>query len=124
MVYLIVAGVGLSVGLMVLLVGSLLPAQGRPSRSRMVELGLDETFARDAALRRGRTRGWLEEVLAQMGQKIETPKRTWASTRHRLKVAGFRHPTAVSIYLGARIGLAALLYFYFVLIGIDRKSVV
>jgi tight adherence protein C len=84
----------------------------------MMELGLEETFARDAALRRGRTRGWLEEVLAQMGQKIETPKRTWTSTRHRLKVAGFRHPTAVSIYLGARIGMAGLLYFYFVLIGI------
>ncbi len=115
MLYLIVIGVGLSVGLMVLVVGNLLPAQGRPSRARMVQLGLEESFAKDAALRRSRTRGWVTEALAQLGQKIETPKRSWTSTRKRLTVAGYRHPTAVSVFLGARIGMAAILYFYLVI---------
>ena len=118
MLYLIVLGIGLSVGLTVLVVGNLLPAQGRPSRARMVELGLEEPFSRDAAARRSRTRGWVTELLAQLGQKIETPERTWTSTRQRLKVAGFRHFSAVPVYLGARIGAAALLYFYMVLIGL------
>jgi len=116
--YLIVAGIGLSVGLIVVLVANLLPTQGRPSRARMVELGLEEPFSKDAAARRSRTRGWVTEILAQMGQRIETPRRTWPSTRQRLKLAGYRQPSAVSIFLGARVAAAGLMYFYFVMMGL------
>jgi len=116
--YLIVAGIGLSVGLVVLVIGNLLPAQGRPSRSRMADLGLEEPFARDAAARRSRTRGWVTETLAQLGQRMETPRRTWPSTRQRLRLAGYRHPTAVSVFLGARVGAAAVLYFYLIIIAV------
>ncbi len=118
MVYLIAAGVALSVGLMVVAVASLLPAQGRPSRSRLVELGLDDTFSRDAAARRSRARNRTKELLAYLGQKIDTPKRQWGPVRTRLIHAGYREPSALPIFLGGRILAAGVLYFYGVLIGI------
>ncbi len=117
MLYLIAAGVALSVGLMVVALASLLPAQARPSRSRLVELGLDDAFSRDAFARRSRARNRTKELLAYLGQKIDTPKRQWGTVRTRLVHAGYRQASALPIFLGARILAAGVLYFYGVLIG-------
>ena len=122
MPYLIAAGVALSVGLMVIGVASLLPAQARPSRSRLLDLGLDEAFSRDAAARRSRTRSRVKEVLAYVGDKMETPRGNWTPTRSRLIYAGFRQPSALPIYLGGRLVFAALLYFYAVMMGVVLQA--
>jgi tight adherence protein C len=115
--YLIAAGVALSVGLMVAAVISLLPAQARPSRSRLVELGLDEAFAGDAAARRSRARGRAKDLLRYLGERVETPRSNWSPARERLIHAGFRQPTALPIFLGGRVIATVLLYIYGVLLG-------
>jgi len=116
-VYLIATGIALSVGLMVVALAGLLPAQARPSRSRLVELGLDEAFSKDAAARRSRTRTRTKELLSYLGQRLETPKRQWGPVRTRLVHAGYRQPSALPIFLGGRVLAAAILYFYGVLLG-------
>ena len=118
MLYLIAVGVALSVGLMVVALASLLPAQARPSRTRLVELGLDEAFSRDAAARRSRTRNRTKELLAYLGQRLETPKRQWGPVRTRLVHAGYREPSALPIFLGGRVLAAGVMYFYGVLLGV------
>jgi len=120
--YLIASGIALSVGLTVLVVANLLPAQGRPSRSRMVELGLGGPLSRDAAARRNRTRNQIKDLLAYLGTKLETPKRRWGKTRTRLIHAGYRQPSALAVYLGIRIGAAGALYFYGILIGLGLEA--
>ena len=52
MLYMIAIGFALSVGLLVLAAASFRPAQARPSKSRMVEMGLKGPFAKDAQVRR------------------------------------------------------------------------
>ena len=118
MLYLIAIGVALSVGLMVAAVASLLPAQSRPSRSRLMDLGLDDVFTRDAALRRSRSRGRVKDLLVYLGERVEGPKRDWSPARTRLIHAGFRQPSALPLFLGGRMAAAALLYFYGVFLGL------
>ena len=118
MLYLIAFGIALSVGLAVLALGYLLPAQGRPSRSRMLELGLEGPFSKDAAFRRGRNRSQLKELLEYMGRKVETSRNTWGTTKTRLAYAGYRQPAALAVYLGVRVGAAGVLYFYGILVGV------
>jgi tight adherence protein C len=84
----------------------------------MVRLGLADSLSRDAAIRRSRRRGWITEILGQLGQKIESPRRSWLTTRQRLVHAGYRQPSALPVYLGARIVAAGLLYFYIVFISL------
>jgi tight adherence protein C len=110
--------VALSVGLTVVAVASLLPAQARPSRSRLVDLGLDDAFTRDATARRSRTRGRVKDLLMYLGEKVEKPRQGLSPTRIRLVHAGFRQPSALPLFLGGRLAAAALLYFYGVLIGL------
>lgn len=112
MPFLIAAGIALSVGLMVVGLASLLPSQARPSRSRLVGLGLQEAFSRDAASRRSRTRTRVRDLLTYLGERVESPKRDWGPTRTRLVHAGFRQPSALPLFLGARVAAAGLLYFY------------
>lgn len=118
MTYLIAIGVALSVGLMVVAVLSLLPAQVRPSRSRLAELGLQEVFSRDAATRRRRVGRRVREVLLYLGNKMESPTRNWSQTRERLVQAGFRQPLALSVFLGGRLAASGVMYFYGVVIGV------
>jgi tight adherence protein C len=106
---------------MVLAVANLLPAQGRPSKARLVELGLEEPFMRDAGARRLRTRNRVNDLLAYLGQRIDTPKRSWNPTRERLTLAGYRQPLSLPIFLGSRIVAAGLLYVYGVLIGVGLE---
>ncbi len=118
MLYLIAAGIALAVGLMVVGLASLLPAQARPSRTRLGELGLQQAYAKDSVARRNRARNQVKDLLAYLGQKLQTPQRQWSPTRARLIQAGFRHPTALPVFLGGRIAAAAALYFYGVLGGL------
>ncbi len=118
MLYLISAAVAVSVTLLVIAVVSLLPRQGRPSKTRMAEMGLEGPFSKDAALRRSRVRTRVEDMLTYLGQKAETPRRNWGPLRSRLVHAGYRKPSALAVFLGLRIGSAALLYFYGVFLGI------
>ena len=118
MPYLIAASIAVSVGLMVVAVASLLPAQARPSRSRMAELGLDESPSRGTAARRSRAGRQVRDLLVYLGQRVERPGRNWSPTRTRLIHAGFRQPLALPIFLGGRVAAAGLLYFYGVLIGL------
>ncbi|MBT8398313.1 MAG: type II secretion system F family protein [Gemmatimonadetes bacterium] len=112
MIYLISVLLAVSVGLLVMGIANLLPAQGRPSKGRLVELGLEEPFSKDAALRRGRRRTRLKDLLSYLGKKIESPTRDWSTSRTRLTHAGYRSPSALPIYLGARLIGAAILYIY------------
>lgn len=112
MVYLIAAGVALSVALLVIGLANLAMARGRPSKDRLIELGLKGPFSRDAAGQRGRLRGRLTDFFSYLGTPLESPKRDWSQTRERLTHAGYREPSALPIFLGARIGLATALYLY------------
>jgi len=116
--YLIAAGIAVCVGLMVVAVASLLPAQARPSRSRLAELGLEESSSRDAAARRSRARSQVKDLLVYLGQKIEGPQRKWSPARTSLIHAGFRQPIALTVFLGGRVAAAGLLYFSGVLTGL------
>ena len=122
MTFLIAVGIALSVGLMVVVVASRLTAQTRPSRSRFGELGLDGLMSRDAAARRSRVGGQVKDLLAYLGQRIESPKRTWSPARTRLIHAGLRQGLALPVFLGVRLAAAGLCYVFGVLLGIAGGS--
>ncbi len=117
MLYLIAIGFALSVGLLVLAAASFRPAQARPSKTRLVEMGLKGPFAKDAQARRSRARSRLGDLFSYLGMRIDTPKKDWGPTRLRLIQAGFREQSALPIFLGVRIGGAVLLFIYGVLGG-------
>jgi len=115
--YLIALGFALSVALMILAVANLRPAQARPSRSRLEELGLKSPFSRDAMARRSRSRSRLSDLFQYLGSKVEAPKKDWSSTRRRLVQGGYRETSSLAAFLGIRIGATVLLYIYGVLAG-------
>ena len=125
MLYLVVAGIGFSVALLVLVLANLRSVQARPSRARLVELGLDSAFSKGARAQRSRARGRLNELLALVGERLDTPRRDWGPIRERLIHAGYRGNRALPAFLGLRMAAATLLYFYGVLMGaaIDLSGV-
>jgi tight adherence protein C len=62
-------------------------------------------------------RGRFRDVLGQVGSTFDSPKRDWSPTRRRLVQAGYREPSAVTVFVGVRVVAAALLYVYGVLGG-------
>jgi len=120
--YLIAASVALFVGLLIVAAGTIMTKTGRPSKNRLVELGLYESFSKDAAARRARARNRVKDILAYLGEKVEGPKRGWGTTRTRLIYAGFRQPSALPIFLGVRLVVAGLLYAYGVILGAGLGS--
>jgi tight adherence protein C len=112
MPYLISATVALAVGLMVLALGRLLLVQANPSKSRLMELGLGDAYSKDAAARRKRTGKRVKQVLVYLGHRLDTPTRSWISTKQRLVQAGFQGPLALPTFLGGRLAAAGLLYLY------------
>jgi len=114
---LISLGFAVSVALLILAISNLSPAQARPSKARMVELGLKGPFSRDAAARRSRTRSRLGDLFNYLGMRIQRYERDWTPTRHRLIQAGYRQPSALAVFLGIRVGGAVALYVYGVLGG-------
>jgi tight adherence protein C len=115
--YLIAVGFALSVGMLVVAVANIKPAHARPSRSRLVELGLKTPFEKDAAARRSRTRDRLGDLFSYLGTRVNQRKENWNPIRMRLIQAGYREASALTIFLGIRVGSAAVLYVYGVLGG-------
>jgi tight adherence protein C len=115
--YLVAAGVAVSVALLVLGLASLRSAQARPSRARLVELGLESAFSKGSRARRSRTRGRLNELLTLVGERLENPRRDWSRIRERLIHGGYRGERALPLFLGLRMAAATLFYFYGVLMG-------
>jgi hypothetical protein len=111
MTYLIAVCIALSVGMVVWVFANLLPAQARPSRSRLAELGLEESLSRVNAGRRNRAGRRVQDVLIYLGQRMESPRKDWSPTRERLVHAGLRQPLALQIFLGSRLAADGLLYF-------------
>lgn len=124
MIYLIAGAFALSVALLVIGLANLTLARSQPSKDRLIELGLKGPFSKDAASRRGRLRGRITEFFKYIGTPMESPKRDWGQTRERLISAGYREPSALPIFLGARIGLATALYLYgtFVATALDAPG--
>lgn len=123
MPYLIAISVALFVGLMVVAAAQLLASQGRPSKARLAQLGLLDSFARDSAARKARARSKAKDLLAYLGEKVEGPRQnTWSNARTRLVHGGFREASALPIFLGLRLASAAVLYAYGVLIGMQSDS--
>lgn len=98
--------------LLVIGVANLGLARSRPSKDRFIELGLRGPFTKEEANQRGRVRARVRDLFNAIGSPMESPKRDWSATRERLTHAGYREASALPIYLGARIGLATLLYIY------------
>jgi len=115
--YMIAIGFALSVGLMVLAAANFKPAQARPTKTRLVEMGLKGPFTKDAQARRSRARSRLGDLLSYLGMRVDSPKRDWGPTRLRLIQAGYREPSALPIFLGVRFGSVFLLFMYGVLGG-------
>jgi tight adherence protein C len=115
--YFVAACVAVSVALIVLGLASLRSGQGRPSRARLAELGLESAFSKDAIAQRARGRGRLRELLALVGERLDTPQRDWGRIRERLIHAGYRSDRALPGFLGLRMAAATLFYFYGVLMG-------
>jgi tight adherence protein C len=116
-IYLFAASVALTVALVIALVANVRSAQVRPSRARLAELGLDSAFSKDAAAQRSRARSRLNELLALVGERLDTPRRDWGPIRERLIHGGYRSNRALPIFLGLRMAAATLFYFYGVLLG-------
>ncbi|MDT8341957.1 MAG: type II secretion system F family protein [Longimicrobiales bacterium] len=117
MIILIAVSTALSIGLVVMLLLSAVPARSSSVKARLAELELDGMFGADAAARRARQRSRLRDLLEYLGVRIEGRGRDWGPLRRRLIHAGYREPKALSIFLGLRFGATGLLAFYGLLLG-------
>ncbi len=109
MIYLATAAFATAVGLIVVLVGQLVPARPRAVSRRLSELE-QRASDQDAVLQRRRRRDRahrLEALLERLGGGLAKTDRN--AVRHRLVHAGYRHPNALAMYWGARLGLLATL---------------
>lgn len=105
----------LTVALVVVFITALVPARPRGVKARLAELELDGLFASDDARRRGRTRSQIKQLLEYLGDQMEVRRSDWGRTRERLIYAGYREPHALALFLGIRLGSAALLVVYSIL---------
>lgn len=112
MIYLVVALTALSVGLLVLGIANLAPADDRLVRRKLANLQTGATSYRDLQERRRRQakRERLASVLEAFGDRVGSKRKSDLSkTRQWLVYAGFRHPNAISIFLAVRVLLTAAL---------------
>ena len=117
MIYFIAVSAALSVGALVTLLVGAVPARSSAVKARIAEMGLDSMLAADGAARRARRNSKLKDLLYYLGEGMERRRADWGKTRQRLIHAGYREPTALPLYLGARIGAALMLGVYGFLIG-------
>lgn len=105
MLYLVASLFAVSVALLVVAIGGLVPARSRAIDRRLAELA--EGGAAEALGRRRRhaQRERIAALLQDVGDRIAR-KRDPSEVRLFLIRAGYRHPAAPSIYWGARIALA------------------
>jgi len=101
MIYLVVVLTAISVGLLVLGLANMAPADERVVRKRLVSLQTGATSYRDLQERRRRQ---------AFGDRVGSKQKSDLSkTRQWLVYAGFRHPNAISIFLAIRILTTAIL---------------
>jgi len=106
MIYLVVVLMSLSVGLLVVGVGSMVSSQGRVVRQRLTEVrtgaGSYEALARRRRQERSQS---LQVFLEAVGDRLVSADnvRKIGHLRKQVVQAGFRHPRAVGIYMGLRL---------------------
>jgi len=111
MIYLVVALTAFSVGLLVLGIANFAPAEDRVVRRRLASLQSGATSYRDLQERRRRQakRDRLQSVLEAFGDRVGSKRGDVSKTRQWLVYAGFRHPNAISIFMGVRVLLTGIL---------------
>ncbi|MDX1578667.1 MAG: type II secretion system F family protein [Gemmatimonadota bacterium] len=112
MIFVVAVLAALSVGLLVVGLASLAPADERVVRKRLAALQVGATSYRDLSERRRRQakRERLATVLEAFGERVGGTARTEDSkTRQWLVHGGFRSPQAPAILLASRVLLAATL---------------
>ena len=110
MIFLVVALTAICVGLLVYGLASATPAEERAVHQRLSALQSGPTSYRDLQERRRRQqkRERLQSVLEAFGDRVGAKNEaTQSKTRLWLTYAGMRHANAVSVFLAARILLAA-----------------
>jgi tight adherence protein C len=106
MLYLIAVLIGLAVTGAIMLVVQLVPAESEPIR-RLGEM--DEGHLEVQAKRRREDRARrLQDLLENLGAKVEGRRADLPEVRQFLIHAGYTSPTAVPIYLGSRVLLGGL----------------
>lgn len=110
MVALIAVSAAVATALLVVLLGQLLPARSAGVARRVSEVAA--MHSPEGVLdrrRRHRQREQLEDLLERLGGQLRGHGESEAITRALLTHAGYRHPNAVAIYAGLRLGLAGVL---------------
>ncbi|HET9293191.1 MAG TPA: type II secretion system F family protein [Gemmatimonadales bacterium] len=107
MLYLIAVLVGLAVTGSIMLVVQLVPAESEPIR-RLEEMEEGHLEVQAKRRREERSRR-LQELLENLGARVEGGRSDLPEVRQFLIHAGYTSPTAVPIYLGTRVLLGAIL---------------
>ena len=111
MIYLVVVLISLSVGLLVVGVGTAVTSQGRVVRQRLTEVRTGSVSKEAEARRRRQSRREsLQQFLESVGGRLNKPKNPrMGAIARQIAEAGYRYENAVAVYLGLRL-LAALLF--------------
>lgn len=129
MIWLVVILTALSVGLLVLGVASIEPAEQRVVKKRLASLRTGAINYRELKDRRRRQekRERVTAVLEAFGEKLAGGVGTGSSQRQWLVHGGYRHPNAVSIYNAIRVllagGLGALTFLVTAFFGLRAVEV-
>ena len=107
MLYLIAVLVGLAVTGAIMLVVQLVPAASEPIR-RLRDMGEEGHLATQAKRRREDRSRKLQELLENLGTRVEGGRSDLPEVRQFLIHAGYTNPTAVPIYLGGRVLLGSI----------------
>ena len=114
MIYFVVILISLSVGLLVVGVGTAVTGQGRVVRARLTEVRTGGVSKEAEARRRRQSRREsLQEFLESVGGRLnqsENPR--MGAVARQIAEAGYRHENAVAVYLGLRL-LTAILFMFF-----------
>jgi tight adherence protein C len=111
MIFLVVALTALAVGLLVLGLANIAPAETRLVRRRLASLQTGAMTYRELRERRRRQakRDRFSGVLEALGERVGAQKKTDSATRLWMVHAGIRHPNAIAIYVATRVLGGALL---------------
>jgi tight adherence protein C len=112
MLLLIALSSALTMGLVVVLVTSMIPARPRGLKGRLAELELDGLFSQDAVQKRSRARSQIRQLIEYLGEQMQVRRSDWTIVRQRLVYAGYRDARAVPVFLGIRVGATAVLGTY------------
>ena len=110
MVAVIAISAAVAAGLVVLLIGQLMPARSPAVSRRVTEVAtMHSPEAGIGRRRRQEQREQLQELLERVGSQLRGRGADQEATRAFLTHAGYRHPSAVVVYAGVRVITAAVL---------------